>query len=80
MKPPLSRWLILLLAALAGAAALEAAIVAGTTVYAKRFETNLLAQPQPLAEPSSKVTTGRKLRVDEVRGNWLRVSDSGASG
>jgi hypothetical protein len=80
MKPPLSRWLIILLAAIAGAAVLEAAVVVGTTVYAKRFETNLLTQPQPLAPSSAKVTTGRKLRVDEVRGNWLRVSDAGTSG
>ena len=62
------------------AAAVEAAMVAGSSVYAKRFETPLLAEPQPLAKANSKVEVGRKLRVDEVRGKWLRVSDGGASG
>ncbi|MDB6168865.1 MAG: hypothetical protein JWM88_1729 [Verrucomicrobia bacterium] len=77
MKPRSSGFF---LAAALLAAAAEAAVVSGGSVYAKRFETTLLSEPQPLAAPAAKVGVGRKLKVDEVRGVWLRVSDGGTSG
>ena len=71
-------WLVLLL--LAGAATLEAALVAGGTAYTKRQETTLLAEPAPLAAAAGKLAFGRKLKVDEARGAWLRVSDGPLAG
>jgi hypothetical protein len=71
-------WLVALL--LAAAATLEAALTAGGTAYTKRFETNLLAEPAPLAAVTGKVAYGRKLAIAETRGAWLRVSDGPAAG
>jgi hypothetical protein len=80
MKPPFLGRLGFAAALVGIAAAAEAAIIAGTAVYAKRYETSLLSEPKALAHPSTKVSVGRKLKVDEVRGVWLRVSDGSASG
>ncbi|MDB6127720.1 MAG: hypothetical protein JWM35_1616, partial [Verrucomicrobia bacterium] len=80
MKPRFLPQLTLVTTLLATAAVLEAAMVAGNAVYAKRYETSLLAEPQPLAKQNAKVTVGRKLKVDEVRGVWLRVSDGPTGG
>ena len=71
-------WLVALL--LAVAATLEAALTAGGTAYTKRFETNLLAEPAPLAAVTGKVAYGRKVVIAEARGAWLRVSDGPAAG
>jgi len=65
---------------LACAATLEAALVAGGTVYTKRHETTLLAEPAPLAAAAGKVAFGRKLAIAEARGAWLRVSDGPVAG
>ncbi|MDI1248851.1 MAG: SH3 domain-containing protein [Lacunisphaera sp.] len=80
MKPhPTPRlWLVALM--LTAAATLEAALTAGGTAYTKRFETNLLAEPAPLAAVTGKVAYGRKLAIAEARGAWLRVSDGPAAG
>jgi hypothetical protein len=59
---------------------LEAAFVAGGTAYTKRYETKLLAEPRPLAEVAGKLGFGRKLKVEEVHGAWLRVSDGPTGG
>ena len=71
-------WPVLLL--LAGAATLEAALVAGGTAYTKRQDTTLLAEPAPLAAAAGKLAFGRKLKVEEARGAWLRVSDGPLAG
>lgn len=76
--PTTRLWPVLLL--LAGAVTLEAALVAGGTAYTKRRETTLLAEPAPLATPAGKLAFGRKLKIEEARGSWLRVSDSPAAG
>ncbi len=52
----------------------------GDTAYAKRTETALLAEPRPLASPAAKVGFAEALKVEEVRGNWLRVKTRKAEG
>ena len=73
MMPRLLARLRLAAALLAATAAGHAAVVAGGTVYSKRYETTLLSDPQPLAKPAATLALGRKLKVEEVRGIWLRV-------
>lgn len=64
----------IVLAAFLGASALFA-YETGGFAFTKRADTPLLAEPKPLASPTAKLPSGRKLKVEEVRGNWLRVSD-----
>lgn len=80
MKTLVPAWLPVAVGLLATAAALHAALAAGGVVYSKRYETTLLTEPQPLAKPAAKLALGRKLRIEEVRGVWLRVSDGPTSG
>lgn len=75
-KPTLTA---VLLAALFAASALFA-YDAGGFAYTKRFETALLVEPKPMAEALAKIPLGRKVKVEEVKGAWLRVSDGPASG
>lgn len=70
-------WLVVFLLA-AGSA--EAALAAGGTAYTKRFKTTLLAEPSPLAKSAGELAYARKVAINEVRGNWLRVSDGPLSG
>lgn len=81
MKPsPMSARLLPWPAALILAVAAEAAFTAGGSAYTKRVETRLLAEPRALAAPAGKLGYGRKVKVEEVRGAWLRVSEGGAAG
>ena len=76
---PASRlWPVVLL--FAAAVSVEAAFVAGGSAYTKRVETKLLAEPKPLAAAAGKLAYARKVKVEEVRGAWLRVSDGPNSG
>lgn len=52
----------------------EAAYKKGDTAYTKRMETPLLAEPGPFAESVAKIDFAQALKVEEVRGSWLRVS------
>ncbi len=61
-------------AALAAAAGLLAAHAVGGFAFAKRADTPLRAEPGPLASPTATLKLGTRLKVEEVRGNWLRVS------
>jgi hypothetical protein len=70
----------LLLCAGLFAASAFAAFEAGTFAYTKRVETKLLAEPKPLAESSGKLAFARKVKVEEVQGSWLRVSEGEVSG
>ncbi len=79
VRPAPSRWRLVALL-LASAATAGAALTAGSTAYTKRFETNLLAEPQALAPVSGKVRFASKLKVKEIRGAWLRVSDGTTTG
>ena len=56
-------------------AALLAALAVGGTAYTKRAETSLLAEPRPLAEITARVAYAQPLKVQELRGSWLRVTD-----
>jgi hypothetical protein len=68
-----------LLAALFTASALFA-YEAGGFAYTKRVETKLLAEPKPLAEATGLLAFGKQVKVEEVQGAWLRVSDGQVSG
>jgi hypothetical protein len=65
---------------LVSGATLGAALTPGGTAYTKRLETTLLAEPSALAAPAGKLAFGRKLKIAEVRGPWLSVSDGPAAG
>ena len=56
-------------------AALMATFAVGGTAYTKRAETTLLAEPKPLAAVAARVGYAQSLKVQELRGSWLRVSD-----
>ena len=68
-----------LLAALATASALFA-YEAGGFAYTKRVETKLLAEPKPLAEAAGTLPFGRQVKIEEVQGAWLRVSEADTAG
>ena len=86
MQMPLGIWLdrfgsrrvdaTLLLVAAAGCAV----FTAGRDAYTKRVETALLSEPKMLAKPVAQLPYAQKLRVEEVQGSWLRVSDGRRSG
>jgi len=63
-----------------GAAAPLLAFTAGGVAYTKRQSTALLANPAPLADVSARIGYAHKLKVLEVRGAWLRVSEGASSG
>jgi hypothetical protein len=77
MKKSLPR--ILLLAGFLVASA-YAAYEAGGFAYAKRLETKLLAEPKPFAEATGGIAFGHKVKIEEVQGAWLRVSEGAMSG
>lgn len=52
----------------------------GSTAYAKRPDTNLLAEPNALAASVGKATFAEVLKVTETRGAWLHVKSKTASG
>lgn len=57
-----------------------AAFEAGSFAYTKRLETTLLAEPKPTAESSGLIAFAHKVKVEEVKGAWLRVSEGKVSG
>jgi hypothetical protein len=71
--------LAVLLAGLAATSALLA-YEAGGIAYTKRAETTLLAEPKPLAAAAGKLTFGKKVKIDQVQGAWVHVSDGPVSG
>ena len=77
MKKPIPR--VLLLAGLCAVSAF-AAFEAGTFAYTKRLETKLLAEPKPLAESAGTIAFAHKVKVEQVQGNWVRVSEGKAVG
>lgn len=77
MKPPVRP--AALLAALLSTTALLA-YEAGGFAFTKRFETKLLAEPKPLAEAAGKLALGRKVKIEEVKGPWVRISDGPTGG
>ena len=75
--PPARRWLLL---ATLGAAPAFAVFEAGTVAFTKRAETVLLAEPKPLAAPAGKIAYAHPVKVEEVQGAWLRVSEGKVAG
>lgn len=67
------------LAALATASVLFA-FEAGGFAFTKRVETKLLAEPKPLAEAAGTLPFGRQVKVDQVQGSWLKVSEGETAG
>jgi hypothetical protein len=65
---------------LCAAAATAAAVETGGTVFSKRNETNLLAEPSPLAAPAGKAGFAEALKVTEVRGKWYSVKGKTGTG
>lgn len=59
---------------------LPAALTAGGIAYTKRLETKLLTAPTPLAAASGTLAFGKEVKVEQVQGAWLRVSEGPASG
>jgi len=51
----------------------SAAYAPGQFAFTKRADTALLAEPAPVAAPQVRLKLGSKLKVEEVRGAWLRV-------
>ena len=77
--PPRARvWPALLL--LAAAITVQAALAVGGAAYTKRYKTVLLAEPAPGAKPAGELAFARKLKVEEIKGNWMRVSDGPTGG
>ena len=72
--------LIAALSGVAAPAAVLAAFVVNGTAFTKRPETPLLAQPEPLAASSARLPYAQALTIQEVKGQWLRVSDGKVSG
>jgi len=60
--------------------ALLPAFETGGPAYTKRVETKLLAEPKPLATGTGSIAFGKKVKVEEVAGAWLRVSEGTVSG
>jgi hypothetical protein len=71
---------LIVAAATVAPAVLLAAFAVGAAAYTKRPETALLVEPQPLADTAARVGYAHALKVAEVRGPWLRVSDGKAAG
>ena len=61
-------------------ALLLAALSVGGTAYTKRPETTLLAEPQPFGSDVARVGYAQPLKVQEIRGQWLRVTDGKSAG
>jgi hypothetical protein len=72
--------LLVALASVIAPAVLFAAFAVGGTAYTKRPETSLLAEPQPLAAAVARVGYAQDLKVEELRGAWLRVTDGKSGG
>lgn len=77
MKPSLP--ILIAVSSLAATAALGA-FTRGGQAYTKRVETVLRSEPRSLAEPTGKVGYARAVKVEEIRGAWLRVSEGSQSG
>lgn len=52
----------------------------GGAAYTKRIQTALLAEPAPLAAVVARLQYATKLKVEEVRGLWVSVSDGHHTG
>ncbi len=65
---------------LAAAAVASAAFAPGGAAFTKRVDTALLSEPKILATPVAHVSYAKQLKIEDVQGAWLRVSDGRRSG
>lgn len=77
MKAQSGRWFLVLCAT---AAVAPAAIAPGNDVYTKRAQTALLSEPQILATPVAQLSYAQRLKVEEIKGGWVRVTDGKKKG
>jgi len=77
MKAKHCGWLATLLATVT---LLPAAFAPGGEAYTKRVETALLAEPNMVAATVSRMGYAKKLKVEAVKGAWVRVSDGKTAG
>ncbi len=66
--------------ALAAVQPLSAAFTPGGEAFTKRVETALLSEPTMLATPVAKIGYAQSLKVETVKGAWIRVSDGKNTG
>ena len=77
MKTKLPVGALVLVTTVAG---LSAGFAPGGAAYTKRVETALLSEPKMLATATTRVPYATRLKVEDVQGNWLRVSDGRKTG
>lgn len=75
-KRPGAALAVATLALLAGVAAYEK----GDTAFSKRNETTLRQEPSALAPAAGTAAFAEALKVEEVRGSWLRVKGKKVAG
>ncbi len=73
-----SLWTTALL--LVAAVSVKAAFSAGGFAFTKRVETKLFSEPNSSAAQVGKLGYQRKVKVDQVQGGWLKVSDGATAG
>lgn len=69
-----------LAALLAGVSPLSAAFAPNGEAFTKRVETALLAEPNLMAKPVAKIAYAQTLKVETVKGAWVKVSDGKNAG
>jgi hypothetical protein len=74
------RRLLLVLSSVVLAVPAWAAFTVGGKAFTKRVSTDLLAEPKALSPAAAHVGFGQKLKVDEVKGMWLRVEQGASKG
>lgn len=77
MNAKLSGWLTL---SLATVPSLSAAFAPGGEAFTKRVETALLAEPSLMATPVAKIGYAQTLKVEALKGAWVRVTDGKNTG
>ena len=77
MKTRLCGWLVV---SLATTTVLPAAFAPGGEAFTKRVETAMLSEPNMLAATVARLGYAKSLKVEAVKGAWLRVNDGKNSG
>lgn len=71
---------VVALAFVALVTSLAAAFAPGGAAYTKRVDTALLSEPRMMSNAVAHLTYAKKLKVEDVQGAWLKVSDGRQSG
>ena len=77
-RPALRWWPAALV--LVATVCVDGAFSPGGVAYTKRYKTTLLAEPSPQAKSSGELAFARKVKIEQVQGNWLRVNGGAAAG